>query len=191
MWELGGVGGWGFARDATVTGPPGSAETGFDSGLAVGAIAVNNMHNYISGEIRYTYRLGDAHVTAGGTKATFDASAHLVHYDFIVNTSPRDSSLRPFLAFGGGIKYYRGLGVEQPYQPLEEFVLLTKTNQITAMLSVGAGVKFRISEHIMIRGEFRDFIGPTPDRILVPAPGNKVSSWMHDFVPMFGITGTF
>ena len=56
-----------------------------------------------------------------------------------------DSGIRPYVAIGGGMKHYRGTGEEQPFQPLSNIAILTKTNDTKGMVSVGGGVKVQLT----------------------------------------------
>ena len=117
--------------------------------------------------------------------------AHAVHYDFLVYATKRGSFIRPFVAAGGGVKFYRGRGPDVVFQPLNRLALLTRTNEVKALGSVGAGVKVRLGEHLGIRFEFRDFITPFPRKVIAPSIGATISSGIiHDFVPMVGVTYT-
>ena len=55
-------------------------------------------------------------------------------------------------------------------------------------LSIGGGVKFKLSPHVALRTEFRDFVTPFPKELITPAPGAKVGSMLHNFIPMAGIS---
>ena len=97
----------------------------------------------------------------------------------------------PFLAAGGGMKLYRGTGHEVTYQPLETIALLTKTQQIKPMISVGGGIKMILGPRLVLRAEVRDYITTFPNKIIVPIPGVKANGWLNDFVPMIGISYIF
>ena len=99
--------------------------------------------------------------------------------------------MRPFVAGGGGIKFFRGTGKERAYQPLSNLALLTKTQEVKGLISVGGGVKAVVSDHVLLRVEFRDYITPFPKEVITPSPGAKISGWLHDLVPMVGITFRF
>jgi hypothetical protein len=190
-WEIGGAGGYGFPRDQTVTNAGGSAKAGFKPNAAVSAIAGQNLYRRLSGEMRYTYRFGDLKVSGGGEEATFAAQTHAIHYDLLFHAAPREARIRPFVAGGGGIKFFRGTGKERAYQPLNKFALLTKTQEVEGLISVGGGVKVSVSDRVRVRLEFRDYITQFPKEVIAPALGAKLSGWLHDFVPMVGITFGF
>lgn len=190
-WEIGAVAGFGVPRDATVTSPAGSGKAGFKEGIAAGAIFGHNMYERLGGEIRYTYRFSDLKVSGNGQEAEFDGETHAIHYDLLYHFADTGEKIRPFVAGGGGMKIFRGVGTEHAYQPAKDFALLTKTQQIEGMISAGAGVKVAVSERWSVRVEFRDYITQFPKEVVAPAPGAKISKWLHDFVGMVGVTYTF
>ena len=87
----------------------------------------NQISRWVGGEARYTFRQDDLRVSSGSTKATMTGQSHAIHYDVLVHLTPKESGIRPFLAAGAGVKFYRGTGAEAPYQPLSSLVVLTHT----------------------------------------------------------------
>jgi hypothetical protein len=190
-WEIGGAAGFGYYRNVTVTSPVGSGKAGFKPGVAASAVAGNNMYSRLSGEMRYTFRFNDLKVSGGGQEATFSGESHAIHYDLLFHFKEQGSRLRPFIAGGGGIKIYRGTGVEKSYQPANRFALLTKTQEIRGLISLGAGVKYALTDLVLLRVEFRDYLTPFPREVIAPSPGASIHGWVHDFVPMAGISFAF
>jgi len=190
-FEIGGTGGIGIHRYASVTGPAGTASIGFGTQAAGGALIGENLYRYIGGEFRYTYRAGDLTVKSGGQEASLDGHAHAMHYDFLFHATNREARIRPFAAVGSGIKLYEGTGRETVTQPFSRSVLLTKTDQWEPLVSFGGGVKFMVSNNVQFRVDFRDYLTPTPDKLFVPAGRGEVKGWLHDFVPLFGISYVF
>ena len=191
QWEVGLAGGVGKYHNARVTTAAGTADVGFATQYAAGLTIGENLYRRIGGEFRYTYRDGDLLVRSGGQEASFDGRAHAIHYDFLIRASDRESRIRPFVAGGAGIKVYQGVGNERAAQPLSRFAMLTKTDQVEALISFGGGVKCRLSKHAQVRGDFRDYVTPTPDRLFVPAARGKVQGWLHDFVGLLGVSYVF
>jgi hypothetical protein len=189
-WEVGGMVGYGYSLDLTAKNSTGSADTGFKPDYAWGAFAGNNMHRRFGGEIRYVFRKSDLKVDAGGEEATMRGHSHTILYDLLFHAADRDERVRPFLAAGGGARVFRGTGVERAFQPGNQFVLLTRTREILPVLSIGGGVKVRLSDKFMFRAEVRDYLTPLPQKLLAPAPGAQISGWLHDFVPTIGIAYT-
>ena len=101
-WEVGGAGGFGAYKNATVTSPTGSATVGFDNRFAVGAVLGQDLYEHLSGEIRYTYRDNDLLLSRGAQKVNMDGDTHSVHYDLLFHPTRKGSRVRPFAALGGG-----------------------------------------------------------------------------------------
>lgn len=187
-WEFGGAIGGGFYTSQTVTSPAGSADAKFKTGLAGSAWLANNSSNHWGGEIRYDFQFGDMELSGNGAKANFGAQSHQIHYDFHWHAAPRDARVRPFAAFGAGIKVYRGTGTETLTQPLSRIALLTRTQDVRPLVSLGAGVKVKISNNVQFRVEIHDYLTPFPKDVIAPALGASVGGWIHDFVPSFGLS---
>lgn len=188
IWEVGGAGGAGFSTHSTVSNAGGKASAGLTNTPAAGVLVGQELNSRISGEIRYTFRPGGLKLSAGGDKATFNAQSHAFHYDVLYYTRPATAPVRPFLTAGAGARVFRGTGREHAYQPLQEFALLTKTREWTPLISLGAGVKKRIAPRVFLRVELRDYLTPFPKDVIAPAAGGKQSGWLHDFVPLVGIS---
>jgi hypothetical protein len=190
-WELGGEAGYGISRKVDVTRGSTTGQTGFENGGLASAFGTYH-GKYLSGDLRYLFRKGDAVAESGSQKVNFDAESHTVHYDLLFHPK-RDGERKilPYGAAGGGVRVYRGTGVEQPFSPLSNLVLPTKTNETLPVLTLGGGVSIRVSRYIVVRADFRDYITPFPSKVLQPAPGASIRGWLHDFVPMGGIAATF
>jgi len=190
-WSLGGAAGFGIYHDATINDGSASAQAGFAPRIAASAVLGQNIGNYFGGELRYTFRDGESELKSSGQQANMDAIAHAVHYDVLVYATPRDRKVRPYAAVGGGIKYYMATGNENPVQPLTNFAFLTHANEVEGLVSAGGGLKISINEHVLVRVDFRYYGTPLPEKLFGPAPGARISGWLHDFVPMAGIDWTF
>jgi hypothetical protein len=59
------------------------------------------------------------------------------------------------------------------------------------VVSAGGGVKFRLTELMTFRVEARDFATPVPTEVIAAVPRASVRGWLHDIVPMVGLTFTF
>jgi hypothetical protein len=191
QWEVGGVGGGGFLNSVAVAGPVGSATAGFQTGPAFGAFFGHNAYSHIGGELRYAYLQSNLQLSSGGSSVSFSGMAHVVHYDLILRTTRKKSSVQLFAAIGGGMKVFRGTGKEAAYQPLSQYGYFTKTQALKPMASVGGGVKFFISRKVCLRTEFRDYITAFPKELIAPAPGAKFGTILNDLVPMAGLSYEF
>jgi hypothetical protein len=190
-WELGVTGGGGFYTHASVTAGTASGDVGFKPGAAFGAFLGNNTSNRWGGELHYTYQPGDLRVSSGGSEATFTGESHAINYDFLYHFAPMEAHIRPFVAFGGGAKLYRGTGSPTVTQPLSNLALLTNTHEVAGMGSVGAGFKVSMSPKLGLRFEVHDFLTPFPKQVIAAAPGATIGSFLNDFVVMGGISFTF
>jgi hypothetical protein len=190
-YEIGAFGGAGFMGDAGVSGARGSASTGLAQGFSAGALAGNDMYANVSGEVRYLYRDSDLRLSSGGRKASFSATSHLIHYDLLFFLSPRRSRVRPFVAGGAGARVFRGTGRETAVQPLIEYAALTRTQEVKPLVSLGGGIRIDLSPRVRFRAEFRDYLSPFPKQVIAPVGGATISGWMHDFMPLAGISYTF
>lgn len=188
QWEFGGSAGGSFLPMLPISSTAGSASAGFQSGFVAGAFVGQRLNDRISGEVRYNYFDNGMKLSGNGSSTTFSANAHALYYDVLFKTNRRESRTQFFAAVGGGMKIFRGTGTEQAYQPLDQFAYLTKTQKVEPMVVFGGGLKFRLSPHLALRGEVRDFLTPFPKELITPAPGAKIGSFLHDIVPMVSIS---
>ena len=191
QWEVGAAGGFGIMRNATISNPSGSASAGMDNRFAAGVVIGQDLYQHLSGEVRYTFRDDDLVLKSGGQKVNMDGESHLIHYDMLLHALRRSSRIRPFAAAGAGIRWFSGTGHEYASQPLANFALLTKTHEVKPLISVGGGVKVRMTAHMNIRLDFRDYISPFPGNLFVTAPSARIRGWLHDFVPLAGVSWIF
>ncbi|PWU09448.1 MAG: hypothetical protein C5B51_06220 [Terriglobia bacterium] len=191
QYEFGGIGGAGFLSNVGVSGVAGAATTGFRTGAVAGAFLAHNSYRHIGGEFRYSWMQSNLHIQSGGSEATFAGQAHVVHYDVILHTNRRESKREFFVAFGGGMKVFRGTGQEAAYQPLSQYGYFTKTTVLKPMASIGAGMKYSLTPRLVLRTEFRDYITAFPKDLIAPAPGVQFGSILQDIVPMVGLSYLF
>jgi len=192
QYEIGGATGGGFVRGVPLTGAAGAATAGFRTGPAFGAVVGHSLYRWVSGEVRYSFLKSDLKLNAGGADATFSGMAHAIHYDLLLHP-PRAHrrAVQPFAAVGGGMKLYRGTGTETAWQPLNGYAYLTRTQEVKPLVSAGGGVKVPLGERLILRVEVRDYITPFPAKVIAPAGGAKASGWLHQVVPMVGISYVF
>jgi hypothetical protein len=183
-WEFGGGAGGGLYTSQDVTLGSTSAAAKLKTNLAASAWVGNNINDRWGGELRYSYQLGDLQLKQNATEATFGAETHTINYNFLWHSRPSEASVRPFVSGGAGIKFYRGTGTETETQPLSQYALLTKANDLTAVVSVGAGVKVRMGAHAWLRFDVHDYMSPFPKQVITPNVGASVGGWLHDIVPM-------
>lgn len=190
-WEFGGGVGGGFYSTQTVKNPASSADASFENGLAGSVWLGQSLYPHVGGEVRYDFQQDNLELSSTGRRASFAGRSHALHYDFMLYASGAHAKIRPYVSFGGGVKMYQGTGREVVVQPLGNIALLTKANDTKGLLSVGAGLKFALTRGVNFRIEIRDAITMFPKKVIAPAAGSKVDGWLHDFVPMFGISFVF
>jgi len=191
-WEVGaGVGGAFYNSQTFSNAVAGNANASLATGVVASAWLGNNSQGRWGGELRYDYENTSLKLSSGSTTASFAGDTQAIHYDVLYHFASQEASVRPFVAAGAGIKVFQGTGKESVYQPLQNIGLLTKTNDLTALVSVGGGVKFNFGSRIQLRLEVHDYMSPFPIKVIAPNQGTKTSGgWLMDFVPMaaLGIT---
>jgi len=190
-WEVGAVGGYGFTRDVSVTSGSTTGKTGFSPGYTFGGLLGQQISRHFGGEIRYTYQANDMRVSSGSTEAKASARSQAIHYDVLIHATSRESAIRPFLAVGGGVKFYEGTGAEPAFQPLSNLLVLTRASEAQPLVSVGGGVKFAVTKRTLFRLDVRDYATPIPTSLLATPGNSKISGWIHDFVFLVGVSTTF
>ena len=145
QWEFGAGGGGSFPTSVPVTAPGGSATAGLKPGAAFGAYLGQNLYSHVSGEIHYGFLMSDLCVKSGGQEADFSGQSHVLYYDVVLHTGGRGARKQVFVSMGGGMRVFRGTGTEAAYQPLMQYALLTKTQEVKPMGSVGVGIKLALA----------------------------------------------
>jgi hypothetical protein len=186
-WEVNGLAGGGAYRNVDLANRFGRATVGLTPGALFGASLVQHYYRYVSGEIRWAFQRSDLKAASGAETVKFRGSAHAIHYDWLIHTRPREAPLRPFFAAGAGFRNFRGTGAESAYQPLSQFALLTRTTEWKPLVSLGAGVRVRLSARISLAAEFRDYLTPFPRKVIEPVGGSSLDRWLHDFVPSLAL----
>jgi hypothetical protein len=188
QWEFGVGAGVGFYTPQDVTLGSTSVSAKLKTNVAMSTWVGQNMGDRWGGELRYSYQLGDARLKQNSTEAVFGAETHTINYNFLLYTKPSESTARPFFDAGAGIKFYRGTGTETVIQPLSQYALLTKAGDLTGVVSIGGGVKIKLGTHALLRLDVHDYLSPFPKQLITPNFGANVEGWVHDIVPMVGIS---
>src|SRR4051812_50058558 len=76
QWEIGGNVGGSFVPTVAVTGPTGSADTGFKTGISAGAWLGQTISRRIGGEIRYKFMQSNPKLASGGEAAPISGGTH-------------------------------------------------------------------------------------------------------------------
>jgi hypothetical protein len=190
-WEFGGGIGGSFYPSRDVKNGSTTASAGIRTNIASGVWLGQNASGRWGGEVRYDYQIGDLSLERGSTSASLNAQSHALHYDVLWHATRRGSTVRPFLAAGAGIKVYRATGQPGLVQPLSQYALLTKGDELQPLLSLGAGVKWQIGQSLQLRLEVHDYITPFPKELIAPNVGSTMPSILQNIVPMLAIAYTF
>ena len=76
-------------------------------------------------------------------------------------------------------------------QPFPTIATLSNIDQWQFVTSVGCGLKYRVSQHILLRGDFRDYITTFPKKQLMPAANGTARGIFQQFTPLFGVSYLF
>jgi opacity protein-like surface antigen len=191
-WEVGFGAGGSFLTSETIDSPAGNASATRNPGLALSAWLDNTIGSGLfGGELRYDHENGDLKLSSDGTSTTFASQSNAIHYDFTYNFTSSESVVRPFIAAGGGVKWYSGTGTEQVYQPLSDIAVFSDVRDMRPLVSVGAGVKFNIAKSTLLRLEVHDYLTPFPSTLIAPTSGSSVSGWLQDIVVSAGVSFAF
>jgi opacity protein-like surface antigen len=156
-WEVGGSVGYGAYRSGTVFGSNGQTATAeILNRFTAGAVVADQPYDFISAELRWTYQDGHAVLTAAGVREEMDGHSHTVTYDVLFHFHRRERRLRPFFAVGAGIKGYIANGPPPQQNPLAAVATLVERDEWKPVLDLGGGVKYRLTEKIQLRFDFRD-----------------------------------
>jgi hypothetical protein len=189
-YEFGMQGGTTIYFSQQISNSRGSVDAGFSPGWTAGFTLGNNMYEHVGGEIRYSYLNNGMKLTGGSATAKFAGEAHAIHYDLLLQ-GRSSSRVRPYFAFGAGAKIYRGTGAEQAFQPLSDIAILTKTQGVQPLISVGGGLKVRISDNMLFRFDVHDYLTPFPTKVITPVAASSSAGWLNNIVPTAGLTFTF
>lgn len=190
-WQLGGTLGYGLYHGGAVIAPAGKAEAGVRNRFAAGFLASEDVHPYISGEIRYLYQDGDPFLEFGGKKSNIQGQSHAFHYDVVVHSRPSGARLRPYVSIGGGAKLYVVSGPAPRPQPFAAIATLTTNDQAKVLVTAGLGLKYAWRDHVALRVELRDYITTFPRRLIAPAESATARGIFHQFTPMLGVAWMF
>src|ERR1035437_5433746 len=190
-WVIGGGLGYGAYRNGAITSSAGSADAGIRNHAIVTGVVTEDLFDHFSGEFRYVYHGGDTFLSSGPAAGGVKAQSHAILYDALFHLKPRTERIRPFVAGGVGAKYYDTTGNVPNPQPVPRIASLTSQSQWKPLFDLGAGVKVRIADRVVVSGEFRDCITVFPDRLFSPASGATRHGMLHQFTPMFSVGYSF
>ena len=188
-WEFGGGVGYGWTLDTSVTGAP-NAQVGNAPRGAFTVVLAENPHDYIGGELQYLFRPGGTQLRSNGVAETALGYSNVVVYNLLVHMTPRESTFRPFVGAGAGIKVYTNSDFLQP-QPLADVAFLARGTQVEPAISLEGGAKYLLPHHIQLRLEMRVYTTPTPNDLVKPIYPSRTKGWIFDLTPMASVAYVF
>jgi len=187
IWEIGASAGDAMYKKGTISSSAGSVQASIDNSVVPSVAVCENMYEHLSGEFRYLYETGHPFLSQGATKTQISGDSHTFVYDELLHFRRRASWWRPYVAVGGGAKYYVASGPAPVPQPSSKVALLLANNQWVGVGSAGAGLKLKVQEHVVLRFDVRDFISQFPKNQLKPAAGASAPTILQQITPMGGI----
>jgi opacity protein-like surface antigen len=191
QYELGANIGYGFYRNGSIYSSAGTAQAGIRNRFAAGILAGDDFSRYVSAEFRYLYHDGHPFLTTPGVKSDIQGQSQALTMELLFHFKNRRSRLRPFVMGGAGAKGYVIAGPEPFPQPVPQIASLTDNDVWKVAFTVGGGVKYRLLPHVLVRGEFLDYLTTFPRQQIVPAPHNTARGIFEQFTPLFGVSYSF
>jgi opacity protein-like surface antigen len=191
QYEIGADIGYGFYRDGSIYSASGTAQAGIRNRFAAGIILGDDFSNYVSVQFRYLYHDGHPFLQAPGVKVDIQGNSDTLTAELLFHFKPREHRWRPYIAGGTGGKEYIIAGPAPFPQPIPQIASLTTNDVWKVVFSLGGGVEYRLIPHMLLRGEFRDYLTTFPRQEIVPAPHNTARGIFEQFTPLFGISYVF
>ena len=190
-WQIGGGGGYGLYRKATVFAPAGQVTAGIRNRFVLTAWLTDDQYEHISGELRYTYQDGDPYLEGSGGRVNLQGQSHALEYDVLWHIRPPEAAIRPFIVTGAGVKRYLVSGPPNPSQPFTDIAQLNDTQDTLFLGVLGAGLSMKLTSHLQLRLDVRDYITKFPKQLISPAPYGTARGLFQQFTPLLGIAYAF
>jgi len=191
QYEAGANIGYGIYRNGSIYSAAGSVQAGIRNRFAAGIDLGYEFSDYVSAQFCYLYHDGHPFLQGSGVKADIQGQSTALTIEALFHFKPRRDRLRPFIAGGAGAKDYVIAGPEPFPQPIPQIASLTTNDVWKTAFSVGGGVQYRWRPHVLLRGEFRDYLTTFPRQQIVPAPHNTARGVFEQFTPLFGASYEF
>jgi hypothetical protein len=158
----------------------------------IGVVFGQNMYEHVGGEVRYLFQFGGPQLRQDGVQVNATGFTNTIVYDLLVHLTDREARFRPYIGGGAGIKVYTGSEYRFIGQPFDGAAFVKRHSQVEPAISVGAGLKYQVARHALIRFDFRTYMTPFPNEVLRPIGYNsKIHGWIYNFVPMGGVSVIF
>jgi len=190
-YELGADIGYGFYRDGSIYSATATAKAGIRNRFAAGLILGSDFSRYVSVEFNYLYHDGHPFLEAPGVRSDIQGQSQTLMPELLFHFKDRQHRWRPYLEGGCGAKGYIIAGPAPFPQPIPEIASLTANDVWKVVFSAGGGIKFRVRDHLWLRGAFLDYLTTFPRQQIVPAPHNTARGVFEQFTPLLGVSYTF
>jgi hypothetical protein len=191
QYEVGAEIGYGFYRNGSIYSSDGTAQVGIRNRFAAGILIGQDFHEYVSVEFRYLYQDGHPFLEAPGVKVDIQGQSQALTGEALFHFKNLQHRWRPYLIGGAGGKGYIVAGPAPFPQPVPQIASLTTNDVWKVTFNAGGGIKFRVRDHLLVRGEFLDYLTTFPRTQIVPAPHNTARGVFEQFTPLFGVSYTF
>jgi opacity protein-like surface antigen len=142
---------------------PQSVGLDYASGLLAGMRITQNLGDHAAAELEYTYAnspMAFIDVKPGLNRLDLDHGTHSVIYSILYYPVPRSQRIRPFLSAGVGAAFYRVTSASKS-DAIASGVSLTDRWKFA--VSLGGGVKYKLSSNWGFRLDVRDQLTGVPD----------------------------
>ena len=190
-YDVGANIGYGIYNDGTIYSSAGTATAGIRNRFATGIDLAEEVTDYVSVQFSYLYHDGHPFLKAPGVNTDIQGNSDALTLEGLFHFKKLDQRWRPFIAGGGGAKEYIIAGPAPFPQPIPSVASLTTNDVWKVVFTVGGGIEYRPRSHVLLRGEFRDYITTFPRTQIVPAPHNTARGIFEQFTPLFGLSYTF
>jgi opacity protein-like surface antigen len=191
QYEIGAEIGYGIYHNGTIYSSSGTAEAGIRNRFAAGIILGDEFSKYVSAEFQYLYHDGHPFLEAPGVNTDIQGNSDALTMGLLFHFKDREHRIRPFVAGRAGAKEYVIAGPAPFPQPIPQIASLTTNDVWKVLFAPGGGVKIRLPHHVIVRGEFLDYLTSFPRTQIVPAPHNTARGIFEQFTPLFGVSYTF
>ena len=191
QYQIGAQIGYGIYHNGTIFSSTETAQAGIRNRFAAGVIFGDDFSDYVSVEYRYLYHDGHPFLEAPGVKVDIQGQSHTLTADALFHFKKRGNRWRPYVIGGAGGKGYIIAGPAPFPQPIPQVASLTTNDVWKVVFNVGGGIKWKVWNHMEVRGEFLDYLTTFPRTQIVPAPHNTARGVFEQFTPLFGVSYTF
>src|SRR5579883_183163 len=187
-YEIGADVGYGIYRNGTIYSSAGIADAGIRNRFAAGINLGYDFSKYVSAEFKYLYHDGHPFLQAPGVKVDIQGNSTALTLGLLFHFKDRGHRMRPYIAGNVGAKGYIIAGPEPFPQPIPQIASLIDNDVWKVAFAPGGGVKYRLQKHVVVRGEFLDYITTFPRTQIVPATHNTARGVFEQFTLLFGMS---